>query len=122
MQTIALPLFPGSKIITYSMLSSALQKDYVDEKFDLIKKIERALKAYADETQGKMRRREYLQQLNGYSLQISCLNPAWMAFSSAVFEVVAVPAKVSLTSSAERLFAIFEQTQQQLLEGYYEYN
>lgn len=103
------PFWTSDKVITYSELRELCARKYEREGPALIDRCRRNIERYSL-TANRRDALEVMLALDADSLELSAQNTIWTDFSIAVFEVLILPSKSSITCTAQYLRNIFNST------------
>jgi hypothetical protein len=116
MQQEPFPFWTSEKVHTYTEVQEFCARQYSQRGPGLIEVTQKYLEKY-----GKARSRpellEVLLCLDELSLRLSCFNTVWVEFSEAVFEVLVLPGKVSITKTHKYLTETFQATLRRIDSG-----
>ena len=113
LQDVPLAFWTSNQIMSYTELQSIRRDLYAKKSSCILKEVREGLRRF-----GKARSRaeafRILSNLTMLALNLSCYNSEWVDFDNAVFELMVLPSKASLTWTHKYLCGIMDTTLQRI--------
>lgn len=115
-QDVPLAFWTTNQVMNYTELQNIRRRSYAQHAPHILKEVRANLRDF-----GKARSRadafRILSNLTLLALDLSCYNSVWIDFDNAVFELMVLPPKASLTWTHKHLCGIMQTTLTRLSSG-----
>jgi hypothetical protein len=113
LQDTPLAFWTSNQVMSYTELQAIRRRKYTEHSSRILKEVRENLKSFS-KARSRQEAFRILSSLTILALDLSCYNSTWVDFDNAVFELMVLPSKASLSWTHKYLCGIMKTTLQRV--------